>query len=173
MLRQVFSVAIVAAFMWSCGGSGEKASVDSGQMEEKKEETASSNLFGEALGEGDPIPAATFVGSFEDDSTYVKLTGKVAEVCQKKGCWINVELENGETMRVTFKDYGFFVPKDLSGSEIVMEGKALRKVTPVDELQHFAKDAGKSDEEIAAITEPKEEIVFEAVGVEIPAATGR
>jgi hypothetical protein len=68
-------------------------------------------------------------------------------------------------MRVTFKDYGFFVPKDSKGKEVVIEGIAMRKVTPVDELRHYAEDAGKSPEEVAAITEPVQELAFEAVGV--------
>ncbi len=46
-----------------------------------------------------------------------------------------------------------------------MNGYAFRDVTPVDELRHYAEDAGKSKEEIAAITQPKEEMKFLASGV--------
>jgi hypothetical protein len=35
----------------------------------------------------------------------------------------------------------------------------------VEELKHLAEDAGKSKEEIEAITEPKEELKFLATGV--------
>jgi len=48
---------------------------------------------------------------------------------------------------------------------VVFEGEAQKKVVPVDHLQHYAKDAGKSNEEIAKITEPKEELTFIADGV--------
>ena len=68
-------------------------------------------------------------------------------------------------MRVTFKDYAFFMPKDLAGKHVVVDGYAYVENTPVDVLRHYAEDAGKSKEEIAAITEPKREVSFEAFGV--------
>jgi len=66
---------------------------------------------------------------------------------------------------VRFKDYGFFMPLDSQGKQVIVEGKAFVKITPVDELQHYAEDAGKSKEEIAKITEPRKEFAFEANGV--------
>ncbi len=68
-------------------------------------------------------------------------------------------------MRVTFKDYGFFLPLDAAGRAVIAEGVGFKKVTAVDELRHYAVDAKISDEEIAAITEPKTEYLFEAAGV--------
>ena len=59
----------------------------------------------------------------------------------------------------------FFMPKDIAGRKVVMEGKAYREITTVEELRHFAEDEGKSAEEIAAITEPLEELKFMATGV--------
>lgn len=105
------------------------------------------------------------LASMTEDSVYTKVTGKVVEVCQAKGCWMKLDLGNNETMTVTFKDYGFFVPKESEGKEVVIEGVAVRKVTPVDELRHYAEDAGKTPEEVAQITEPRQELAFEAVGV--------
>ena len=66
---------------------------------------------------------------------------------------------------VRFKDYGFFMPLDSQGKEVVLEGKAFVQTTSVAELRHYAKDAGKSKEEIAAITTSKKEFSFEANGV--------
>lgn len=68
-------------------------------------------------------------------------------------------------MRVSFKDYDFFVPKDIEGKTVVFEGKAFSRVTPVKELKHYAEDAGKSKEEVAKITEPEKALVFVADGV--------
>jgi len=68
-------------------------------------------------------------------------------------------------MRITFRDYGFFVPKDASGKEVIIQGIAKKEVTSVEELRHYAEDAGESEEAIAAITEPEENIVFVADGV--------
>ncbi|MDQ7948042.1 MAG: DUF4920 domain-containing protein [Pedobacter sp.] len=97
----------------------------------------------------------------------MKVTGTVTQVCQKKGCFMNLSLPNGKTMFVNFKDYAFFMPKDLAGKKVVIDGFAERKETSVEDLKHFAEDANKSAEEIAKITEPKKEIVFEAKGVVI------
>ena len=95
----------------------------------------------------------------------IKIIGKVIEVCAAKGCWMKLEGTNGETTRVTFKDYGFFMPQNIVGRTVVLDGISMQSITPVDELQHYAKDAGKSAEEIAKITAPKKEITYEAKGV--------
>ena len=74
---------------------------------------------------------------------------------------------NGDDMRVTFKDYGFFMPLDISGKTIVAEGEAVADTTSVDMLRHYAEDEGLPKEEIEKITEPKIEISFVANGVVI------
>src|SRR5690606_19146450 len=95
----------------------------------------------------------------------VKLVGKIEECCQKKGCWMKIDMGEGKTMRVSFKDYAFFVPMNSAGKEVIMDGVATMEETSVEALRHFAEDAGKSKEEIEAITAPKRELVFEASGV--------
>src|SRR5690606_9591428 len=96
---------------------------------------------------------------------YTKISGKIIEACKKKGCWMTIDIGNDEIMRVKFKDYGFFVPKNADGLEMIMEGVAYMTVTSVDELKHLAEDAEKSKEEIDAITEPEHDLTFEAIGV--------
>jgi hypothetical protein len=99
------------------------------------------------------------------DTVVAKVTGEVESVCKVKGCWMKVKLDNGQTMRVTFKDYGFFVPKDIAGKTVVFEGKAFNKEVSVKDLQHYAEDAGKSKAEIAKITKPEKSLNFVAEGV--------
>jgi hypothetical protein len=99
------------------------------------------------------------------DTLHAKVQGQVESVCKVKGCWMKVKLDDGQTMRVTFKDYGFFVPKDIAGKTVVFEGKAFQNVTSVKDLQHYAEDAGKSKAEIAKITQPETAISFVADGV--------
>ena len=94
-----------------------------------------------------------------------KLTGTVNAVCQKKGCWLELPRPDEGTIRVTFKDYAFFVPKDISGKTVVLNGFAFFKETSIEQLRHYAKDAGKSASEIEAINTPKKELCFEAKGV--------
>lgn len=99
------------------------------------------------------------------DSLQVKLAGTINSCCQKKGCWMMVDLGNDQEMRVSFKDYSFFVPLESAGRKVIMEGIARYEVTSIEDLKHFAEDAGKSQAEIDSITEPDKELVFEASGV--------
>ena len=94
-----------------------------------------------------------------------KVEGTVESVCQEKGCWMRVKAADGQAMLVRFRDYGFFVPKDIVGKSVVFEGTAETKTTSVAELRHYAEDAGKSKDEIAKITEPEKPITFVADGV--------
>lgn len=97
--------------------------------------------------------------------TDVKIEGRVLDVCPKKGCWLSLEMPDKSVTFVKFKDYGFFVPLELIGRTVVVEGQAKKIETSVAELKHYAEDAKKSKEEIEAITEPKKEIRLTANGV--------
>ena len=98
------------------------------------------------------------------DAKDVKVVGTVVEVCKAEGCWIKVQTANGP-MLVKMKDHAFTVPLALNGKQIVIDGSASMKETSVDMLRHYAEDAGKSKEEIAAITAPKKEIIVQAKGI--------
>lgn len=111
------------------------------------------------------VPVADMEKKMVNNKFDGKVTGKVVEVCQEKGCWMKIEKPGGETMMVKFKDYGFFMPKDIVGKEVVLDGSAALKETSVKQLQHYAKDAGKSKEEIKKIKTPKKDIQFVANGV--------
>lgn len=99
-----------------------------------------------------------------ETETAVKIKGTVTDVCTMEGCWLKMQTANGKMM-VKIKDHAFLVPVDMNGKEIVVDGTASMKVTSVKELQHYAEDAGKTKEEIAAITEPKKEIIVNAKGI--------
>lgn len=94
-----------------------------------------------------------------------KITGTVTEVCQEKGCWMKVERANGEPLMVKFKDYAYFMPKDIVGKKVVLDGEAITKEVSVKQQKHYAEDAGKSKEEIEKIKKPKKELQFIAEGV--------
>ena len=104
----------------------------------------------------------------QSDEVEAVVTGNVGSVCQAKGCWMNIVDSDGgtsEEMFVKFKDYGFFMPLDIAGKDVIMRGKAYKEETSVDELRHYAEDEGKSAEEVAAITESIIELKFMADGV--------
>ncbi|MDZ4678794.1 MAG: DUF4920 domain-containing protein [Saprospiraceae bacterium] len=133
--------------------------------------------FGETITADGAIPYKKLAKKMAgQESVEVKLVGTVASVCKKKGCWMNVAAPGSkktEPLFVQFKDYGFFMPLDCEGQKVIIQGTAYKSVTTVDELRHFAEDAGKSKAEIEAITEPLEELKFMASGVlMMPAGKG-
>lgn len=99
------------------------------------------------------------------DTLAVQFKSKIKDVCKKKGCWMAMDLANEKESFVRFKDYGFFVPLNADNSNAIVTGRAYLDVITVDELKHYAKDGGKSEEEIAKITEPKITYAFQADGV--------
>lgn len=124
------------------------------------------SYHGKKISEKGALPATSLAARMGGkDKMAAKVEGTVESVCKMKGCWMKVKTGDGQTMRVTFKDYGFFVPKDIVGKTVVMEGTAETTITPVDELRHYAQDAGKPAEEIAKITEPEKALTFVADGV--------
>jgi hypothetical protein len=96
-----------------------------------------------------------------------KVQGKIIDVCPKKGCWIKLQVNDSTTAMVKMKDYGFFLPLAAKGKRAIVEGEVKMKTTSVEELKHYAEDAKKSQEEIAAITKPEKEIRFTAKGIMI------
>jgi hypothetical protein len=123
-------------------------------------------VFGDSIKNDQVIELASIQTEMKGESKKdMKIKGVVKEVCQEKGCWMTMTLNNGDEMRVTFKDYKIFVPKDLGGKEVVLDGFAYTDTTSVEKLRHYAKDGGKSEAEIAAITSPKVQLAFEAKGV--------
>jgi hypothetical protein len=112
-------------------------------------------------------PIAEVVSKLETETKIedVKVKAKILEVCPNKGCWLKLELPNGNQAMVKMKDYGFFVPLAAKGKEVVIEGEASMKTTSVKELRHYAEDAKKSQAEIDAITQPKKEVNILAKGI--------
>ena len=97
----------------------------------------------------------------------VRLEGTITATCAKKGCWMDVA-SGEDTVFVRFQDYGFFVPTEgAEGKRTVIQGEAFYDTLTVPMLQHYAEDAGKSQEEIDAITEPELRLAFTATGVMI------
>ena len=123
--------------------------------------------YGKAIDKDGAINVHELESKLGSDSAYTgKIEGKVVEVCKKKGCFIRVQRDgDGDPILVRFTDYGFFMPQDIIGKTVVLEGQAKVKEVSVAQLQHFAEDAGKNAEEIAKITEPKVDINIVADGV--------
>lgn len=162
-MRNYLTLLLIGLLFFSCKNETKKEA----DTEVKQEVTYAT--FGKEIVADDAIDASSMAEHYKTmnvgDSINSKMVGKVNEVCQAKGCWMKVDLEDGNQVMVKFKDYGFFMPKNIAGEEVIINGKAFVSEVPVEELRHYAEDAGKSAEEIAAITESEKTYSFEADGV--------
>ena len=155
MKSNVLSILTICLFVFSC------SNVPKSVM------TAEGEQFGDPITKKGVITFEDMVKKVEKEGGFEgKVVGNIESVCQVKGCWMNVVSEKIENeMFVKFKDYGFFMPLDCTGRKVIMEGKAYKETTSVEELRHYAEDEGLSKEEIEKITEPEEELKFMANGV--------
>lgn len=164
-MKKILTVLAIAAVFMACKtGKEDKKNV------EKEVVESAYNSYGDQITEKDFLSSIDAYSKYQTlkagDTINLKFASTINEVCSKKGCWMKLPAgEQGETVMVRFKDYGFFMPLDSQGKEVIVEGIAFVKETSVEELRHYAQDAGKSKEEIAQITEPKLEMSFEAHGV--------
>jgi hypothetical protein len=182
-MKKIILFLFVGFFVYACSPEAKEAADKTGQevtanTEEVDEpevavfpadsvaEDGSRSFHGFRISEegAQPIASlATLMGGKGEIET--KLEGTIEACCAKKGCWMTMPLADGSTMRVSFKDYGFFVPKDAGGKIAIIEGKAFNDTTSVADLRHYAEDAGQSKEEIEKITKPEIAVNFEATGV--------
>lgn len=161
MFKKLTFILGFSALVWACN------SQQPTENNTPEEVVASAVAFyGDKITEDGAIAATEIPAKLQSaDSAQMKVKAKIVQACKSKGCWMTIDLGNGKTMRVSFKDYGFFVPKDSDGKEAVFEGVVRKEKVSVESLKHFAEDAGKSKEEIEKITQAEDSFVFEASGV--------
>lgn len=164
-MKYLIQFCLVAVFLFiACKEAKKEVKVD-----EKAVIETTYNSFGTKISSEEAITSEALLAQFKTikvgDTIAVKFTSNIKEVCSKKGCWMKLALDDKTETMVRFKDYGFFMPLDAKGRDVIVNGKAFIKETSVKELQHYAEDAGKSKEDIAKITAPKTEFAFEADGV--------
>lgn len=128
------------------------------------------NSFGKNISSENFISSEEMETRFEKlkpgDTLQISFKGTVNSVCKNKGCWMLVDLpETEEDVMVKFRDYGFFVPKDIDEKQVVVTGKAYITEVSIEEQMHYAEDNGDSPAGVAAIVEPKRTLSFLADGV--------
>lgn len=125
--------------------------------------------FGIQIDENNAISATEMSDKYGSmavvDMIQTKFKATVTSVCQSKGCWMKLQMKDGQETMVRFKDYGFFMPMDIKGKEVIVNGLAFVEEMSVEDQRHYAKDGGQSEAEIAKITAIKKSLGFEADGV--------
>lgn len=155
MIKQVLAVAL-ASFVFAGVHASEVV-----RLSEPVATTDTTETFGSVLDEAVPLVALVDVGAGNVGET-VRVEARVSQVCRKKGCFF-VAVDGDTTVRVSFKDYGFFVPTDVSGKRVMFVGEVVEKELTPEQAEHFAEDMGEAS---AAVAPAKTyEIVATAVRV--------
>ncbi len=126
-----------------------------------------STVFGKSFDKSNAIHVSNALASWKsyENKGEITLTGTCAAVCQMEGCWFKYNTEP-EQLFVDF-DHGFTIAKDCKDKTLFAHGHFYQDTVSLEMLQEYAKDDGKSAEEINAIKEPKIELHFRAIGVDI------
>lgn len=162
-MKNIFILSCSLLFLVSC----KKETTETVEANVKPQATYES--FGEKILADQALTSQEMLEKYKTlkpgDTIDVKFESTIKEVCKKKGCWMSMELGDNQETFVKFKDYEFFVPKNADKSVAILSGKAFMDSVSVNQLRHYAKDGGKSEEEIAQIIAPEVKYGFEANGV--------
>jgi len=160
---------LLLSLLWACSspqGSNEETTEAAQEEMNEKPAVSEDGCYGAAISGKNPIMVDSLVTMLDhQDSVWVTFKSKIVANCQHSGCWMDLDLGNEKVVKVTFKDYAFFIPLDSQGKTATVEGYGKKVLIPVDMLKHYAEDDGQPQEEIDAITEPELAYTFEAIGV--------
>lgn len=163
MIKVLISI-VITVLLFACNSGNVKENQTTEATEVSQENKA--GYIGEKISVDNVISGEKLIAMLgKQDSVWVSMQSKIVTNCQNSGCWMDLDVGNDEVIKVTFKDYAFFVPLDSKGKTATVEGFAKKELIPVDILKHYAEDDGKSQEEVDAITEPQMAYTFEAIGV--------
>jgi hypothetical protein len=71
----------------------------------------------------------------------VRIEARISQVCQKKGCFM-IATSGKHAVRISFKDYAFFVPTDTAGKTVTLTGTVIERTISDEQAAHFREDAG-------------------------------
>jgi len=97
-----------------------------------------------------PGPELQLADVLKDPERYrdqaITVEGHVRSACTRRGCWMEVA-EGADPAqpgcRVTFKDYGFFVPTDSAGSRAKVQGTFGVSTLPAERVAHLESEGGQ------------------------------
>ncbi len=170
----------------SCGGEGNNEETTENDSTEVVEEVTEEEnpiafdgvdagdylLYGHTEFSGESaVSVDDMFAAIETEGGYTgEVSVVISEVCQKAGCWITFDDNNGGAIRVFFRDHFVIPTETLAGTEAILLGSTVNDTLDVDFQKHLlddAKDAGEevSEEEYAAITEDKIETTFDCEAI--------
>ena len=117
-----------------------------------------------------PLPVTTVLANIDQyKDKYVRVTGNVTAVCEKKGCWLKMDDGAGKDLFVKFTCpvNGRLVPLEAKGKPVIAEGTLKVKEVTEAEARHMAEDAGKPQSEIEKIVGPQKQISLMAPSAKV------
>ena len=124
--------------------------------------TDDAEVFGAPLDESaKPTSLAALLESPDDYvETAVRVDAKISQVCQKKGCFM-IATTGDKAVRISFRDYSFFVPTDTGGKTVTVTGTFIERQLSEKQAAHFREDAGSDVIQAGKVYE----IVADAVSI--------
>ena len=169
MYRHVFASLLVVTIATPVFAHDEKDSCDGKHSEAAAKTSAAGALKpGVVLVRGQPLPrnqAAQPIPAVltkPEDGKTVLVEGVVRRACSQMGCWMELApAEGGAGVRVTFKDYGFFVPTDSAGARARVQGRIQVAQLSVAQAEHLRSEGGST------AAGARQEVRLVASGVEL------
>lgn len=134
------------------------------RLSEPVAEDEFSETFGHPLNDALPVVSLANLLTESPAPDQFQLTVRISKVCKKKGCFF-IAQEGKHVVRVSFRDYGFFVPTDSNGKIVTLAGALITKQLTDKQAEHFNKDIGQ-----AGVINPGEVYEIVADSVKIPKA---
>ena len=111
------------------------------RLSEPVTEDAQSETFGVKLDHS--LPKLSMQDLVTDSPSHLakpfQVETRIAKVCQKKGCFF-IAQQDQHVLRVSFRDYGFFIPTDSSGKTVTLAGVLVQKEISPQQAAHFEAD---------------------------------
>lgn len=177
MKTRFVSVLLVAGLALVVGAQQKPDATSSSSHDQRVRDTAAGTTdtarSGEIIKRGAPLgdsPVVAFADVLKEPQKYadqmVLIEGIVERVCTNKGCWMELAPKAGadESVRVTFKDYGFFVPTGAKEMKVKAEGKFTVKVLTKEKADHYANEGARIKRNADATAH---EVTFVATGIEL------
>jgi hypothetical protein len=114
---------------------------DTLRLSEPAAQDAQTETFGIKIDRS--LPKLTMANLVTDSSSHLaksfQLEARIAKVCQKKGCFF-IAQQGQHILRVSFRDYSFFIPTDSSGKTVTLAGELVEKKLSLEQVAHFKAD---------------------------------
>ncbi|MGK0306442.1 MAG: hypothetical protein ACI8UG_002197 [Gammaproteobacteria bacterium] len=111
------------------------------RLSEPVTQDAQSETFGVKL--DNSLPKLSMKNLLTDSSSHLakpfQVVARIAKVCQKKGCFF-IAQQDQHILRVSFRDYSFFIPTDSSGKTVMLAGELVQKEVSPEQAAHFKAD---------------------------------